>query len=233
MPVSGTGRPRVDDELILRAILYRLRQGCTWRALSIFAPYSTIYGRWKQWCDSGLWDKLLEQLTQGAKGKLWAIDSTCVKVHKHGMGGRQYIDNQCIGKTKGGQNTKIHALVDGKGRPLRLILSPGNRNDIIYAPKLVEGQTDRHILADKAYDCDEFRDLLKQLGLTACIPPRENRKNPATFHKGHYKRRHKVENAFQRLKELRAIATRYEKKAARFIALTTLATITIWIKADF
>ncbi len=218
------------DELILRALLYRLRQGCTWRALSIFAPYSTIYGRWKQWCQGGVWDQLLELLSRGAKGKLWAIDSTCIKVHKHGTGARQSPEGQCIGKTKGGQNTKVHALVDGQGRALKLILSPGNRNDILYAPELVEGQTNRHILADKAYDCDEFRRLLANLGLTPCIPPKANRKKPAQFHKGHYKHRRHVENAFQRLKELRAVATRFEKYAERFRDITTLDAITMWLK---
>ena len=97
------------------------------------------------------------------------------------------------------------------------------------APDLVEGQTNCYILADKAYDSDSFRDLLGELGLTACIPPKANRKNPESYHKGYYKKRHHVENYFQRIKEHRAVSTRYEKLDERFLGLVTLASIKLWL----
>ena len=171
MPPSGTGRPATSDELIIRALLYRLRQGSTWRALSIFAPHTTIYTRWKKWCETGVWEKILSQLARAGKGKLWSIDGSCIKVHKHGFGGVGGIENQLIGKTKGGWNTKVHALVDINGMPIRILLGAGNRHDILSAPELVKGETGRHILADKAYDSDEFRRLLREQGLADCIPP--------------------------------------------------------------
>lgn len=171
----------------------------------------------------------MEEVSQKAAGKLWAIDSTCVKVHKHGTGGVGGPEKQGIGDTRGGRNTKVHALVDNKARPVRLLLTPGNRHDIIGAPSLVAGQTDRTILADKAYDTDNFRLLLQELGLRACIPPRAGRTEPASYHSGFYRKRHTVENFFQRIKELRAIATRYEKLAERFLDLVTLAALTVWL----
>lgn len=225
---TAGGRPEVAVEIVLQALLFRLREGCSWRALSIFAPHTTIYTRWKRWCEAGIWEKILQQLSSRAKGKLWAIDSTCAKAHKHAFGGPQGAQIQQIGKSKGGANTKIHALVDTRGRAVRLILSPGNRNDGLMAPDLVTGITDRTILADKAYDSDRFRELLTQRGLNACIPPKSNRTNPANYHKGHYKHRHHVENFFQRIKEMRAIATRYEKLAPRFLSLVMLAAICNW-----
>jgi transposase len=228
---SKGGRPRVKDEVILLAVLYRLREGCSWRALSIFAPFSTIYTRWRRWNDDGDWTRVLEALATGAAGQLWAIDSTCCKVHKHAAGGPEGSEAQSIGSTKGGSNTKIHALVDARGMPVRLLLSAGNRNDINLAPGLVEGLDSRWILADKAYDCDWFRLLLKELGLKACIPPKSGRNHPATYHSGFYKKRHHVENFFQRIKEYRAIATRYEKLAHCFLGLATLAAIMIWLKS--
>lgn len=224
------GRPQVDCELILLAILYRMREGCSWRALSIFAPHTTIYTRWKAWCESDVWEKILAALADSAFGKLWAIDSTCAKVHKHGFGGPQGPEAQCIGKSKGGANTKIHALVDARGRAVRILLGAGNRHDIITAPELVAGQNSRTILADKAYGSAEFRELLQAQGLQACIPPKANESNPASYHKGHYKKRHHVENFFQRIKEARAIATRFEKLATRFLDLVKLATICDWLK---
>lgn len=206
-----------------------MREGCTWRALSIFAPPSTIYTRWKQWCEAGVWDQVLEKLAEQAKGKLWAIDSTSVKIHKHGFGAMKVAGFQEIGSSRGGSNTKVHALVDNQGRPIRLSLTAGQRHDLTAAPDLVEGCTERTILADKAYDSDEFRRTLDGLGLKACIPPKANRKFPAAFNKGFYKKRHRVENFFQRIKEKRVIATRYEKLASRFLALVCLAAICIWL----
>ena len=214
---------------MLHALLYRLRQGCSWRALCIFAPFTTIYTRWKQWCEAGVWAAILERLASKGTGRLWAIDSTCIKVHKHGTGGPGGPENQGIGDTRGGRNTKVHALVDGKARPVRLLLTAGHRHDLISAPDLVAGQSDRTILADKAYDSDGFRKLLDELGLRACIPPKGNRVDPPSYHSGYYRKRHTVENFFQRIKEFRAIATRYEKLAERFLNLTTLAAITVWL----
>ncbi|MDF2375987.1 MAG: IS5 family transposase, partial [Verrucomicrobiales bacterium] len=151
---------------------FRLREGCSWRALSTFAPSTTIYTRWKSWCETGVWDRILDALAETASGKLRAIDSSCAKVHKHAFGGMQGPEFQCIGKTKGSANTKIHALVDNQGRSVRILPGAGNRHDSIAAPELVEGQTSRTIPADKAYGSAIFRALLESLGLKACIPPK-------------------------------------------------------------
>ncbi len=121
-------------------------------------------------------------------------------------------------------------MVDTHGRPLRLILSAGNRHDVLSAPGLVEGCTQRTILADKAYDSKALRARLAELGLKDCIPPRANRKDQAGHHRGHYRRRHQVENFFQRIKEKRAIATRYEKLASRYLSLVTLAALCEWLR---
>ena len=223
------GRPRVDDKIILHALLYRLRQSCTWRALNMFAPFTTIYGRWKEWCESGVWDRILAHFAGDASGLLWAIDSSCAKVHKHAFGGTGGPEKQGIGQTRGGANSKIHALVDAKARPVRLLLSPGNRSDIIYAPDLVEDVYDRTILADKAYDSDEFRALLAAFGLGCCIPPKSNRVDPPPYNRIQYKKRHRVENCFQRLKEYRAIAMRLEKLGSRYMGFVTLVSILIWL----
>ena len=195
----------------------------------MFAPHTTIYTRWKQWCESGLWDDILDALSSLAEGKLWAIDSTSCKVHKHAHGAPRSTGSQCIGTSRGGSNTKIHALVDTHGNAVRLSLTAGNAHDLTAATELVDGASSRTILADKAYDSDAFRTHLQGMGLEACIPPKSNRIDPARFHRGHYKRRHKVENFFQRIKEMRAIATRYEKLASRYLCLTKLAAICCWI----
>jgi transposase len=85
---------------------------------------------------------------------------------------------QEIGSSRGGSNTKVHALVDNQGRPIRLSLTAGQRHDLTAAPDLVEGCTERTILADKAYDSDEFRRTLDGLGLKASIKQRFLKKTP-------------------------------------------------------
>ena len=120
-------------------------------------------------------------------------------------------------------------MVDSKGRPIRILLSSGTAHDSLFAKDLVEGQHGRTILADKAYDTDAFRLFLEEQGLKACIPPKSNRKQPSKYHKGFYKHRRRVENYFQKTKELRAIATRYEKLDCRFLSLCYIAAIYSWI----
>lgn len=181
----------------------------------------------------GIWSEIHARIATapGAlKGKLWGVDSTSIKVHKHAFGGPGGAENQLIGRSRGGPNTKIHALVDGKGRMLRLLGTSGNRHDITAAFDLVDGFSDAIILADKAYDSDEYRHFLEDCGLKACIPPKANRIAAFSYNKAHYKRRHLVENFFQRIKEKRAIGTRYEKLAARFYDLVLLASIYDWLQ---
>jgi transposase len=86
------------------------------------------------------------------------------------------------------------------------------------------------LIADKGYDADKrVRAVLAAAGKTAVIPPRRNRKSPACYDKELYKKRHRIENFFSRLKDFRAIATRYEKSARNFLAGIYLAAAIIWL----
>ncbi len=86
------------------------------------------------------------------------------------------------------------------------------------------------LIADKGYDADRrVRAVLAAAGKTAVIPPRRNRKSPASYDKELYKKRHLIENFFSRLKDFRALATRYEKTAQNFLAGVYLAAAIIWL----
>ncbi len=86
------------------------------------------------------------------------------------------------------------------------------------------------LLADKAYDADErVRQKLEVKGCMAVIPPKSNRKTPSDYDKDIYKERHLIENFFARLKQYRAIATRYDKTALNFLGAIYLAAIVIWL----
>ena len=86
------------------------------------------------------------------------------------------------------------------------------------------------LLADKAYDADErVLDLLQNAGMTPVIPPKSNRKEQRDYDKELYKARHLIENFFCKLKQYRAIATRYDKTARNFISAIYLASAVIWL----
>ena len=98
-----------------------------------------------------------------------------------------------IGRTKGGLNSKLHAVCDGEGRPVRLLLTEGQKSDHKGAATLLADlPSATEMLGDKGYDSDAYRAALVKRGITPCIPPRAKRKNPATYSKALYKQRHKV-----------------------------------------
>ena len=139
-------------------------------------------------------------------------------------------EDQAIGRSKGGLSTKIHALVDALGNPLAFLLTPGQRHDLVGADALLPQMTADLLLADKAYDADErvIRPLA-EAGKTAVIPPRQNRTAQRDFDKDLYQARHLIENFFCKLKQFRAIATRYDKTARNFLAAVHLTAATIWL----
>lgn len=86
------------------------------------------------------------------------------------------------------------------------------------------------MLADKGYDSDAFVAVIKGNGATAVIPPRSNRKTPRDYDKDIYKERNLVERLFQKLKEYRRVATRYERLALNYMTMLNLASTLIWLK---
>ena len=86
------------------------------------------------------------------------------------------------------------------------------------------------LIGDKGYDADRrVRAVLAAAGKTAVIPPRRNRRNPTSYDKELYKKRHHIENFFGRLKDYRAIATRFEKTARNFLSGIYLAAAILWL----
>jgi transposase len=121
-------------------------------------------------------------------------------------------------------STKIHAVVDGLGNPTALTLTPGQAYDLDGADALLPGITASTIIADKAYDADA-RMIIPALaaGMAIVIPPKRNRRIKRAYDKHVYRSRHLIENFFAKLKQFRAIATRYDKTARNFLAAVQLA----------
>lgn len=215
---------------MVEAMIFILRSGCPWRDLpGVFGPWSSVYTRWSRWAAAGLWAAILDQLAEGAEGELRHLDASHIKVHQDASNPAGGQRNQGFGRTKGGLNTKVTAMVDGRGRAVQLTIAPGNRNDAVAVEEIAL-PSEKTIVADKGYDSDAFRERIKKAGSQPCIPPRAGRRAPAKYHRGHYRKRHRVENFFQRIKRKRRIGTRYEKLDVTFFAFVTLAAVLDWLK---
>jgi transposase len=127
-------------------------------------------------------------------------------------------------------STKIHATVDALGNPTGFFLTPGQASDLEGADVLLPTLAAPIVIADKGYDADErVLQALEQAGKTAVIPPKANRKNQRDYDKNLYQARHLIENFFCKLKQFRALATRYDKTARNFLAAVYLAAATVWL----
>lgn len=137
-----------------------------------------------------------------------------------------------MGRSRGGLTTKIHAVVNEHGLPLRFLLTEGQASDAPPCHILLQNlQPSQVVLADKAYDADWIREMIYDQGAIACIPLKSNRKRHFEFDKKLYKQRNLVERFFGRLKKsFRSIATRYDKYSTNFLAMIKLASTRLWIE---
>jgi transposase len=126
-------------------------------------------------------------------------------------------------------STKIHALVDALGNPLRFILTPGQVNDITQAEKLIAELPADHVLADKGYDSKALRETILNQGAVPVIPPRKTSPQmPCDF--ALYCERNLVERFFLKIKHFRRIATRYDQTPRAFLSILCLISAFIWTK---
>ena len=137
-----------------------------------------------------------------------------------------------MGRSRGGLSTKIHALVDADGLPIRLSLTPGQTSDVQGAEVLLNDlRCNAVVLGDKGYDADWIRAKIEAQDAAPNIPDKSNRKILHCFSKTLYRERNKVERFFNKIKHFRRIATRYEKLGDNFLAMVKLAAIRIWLRS--
>ncbi len=136
-----------------------------------------------------------------------------------------------MGRSRGGLTTKIHAVVDANGNPIALKLSEGQAHDGRSAADLLDSVKAGHVLlADRGYDSDALRAAMAERGAWANIKPMPNRVNVPAFSAWLYRWRNLVERFFSKLKHFRAVATRFEKHDANYLALIKLAASRIWMR---
>ncbi|ERU20964.1 MULTISPECIES: IS5 family transposase, partial [Brucella] len=138
----------------------------------------------------------------------------------------------CIGRSRGGLTTKLHAVVDAIGLPLRIKPTPGHYGDCPQASSLLSGLKGvGHVIADAAYDADHLRAFIaSNLKATAQIKANPTRSSAPTIDWRLYKERHQIECFFNKLKRYRRIALRCEKTLTAFVGFVHLACAMIWLR---
>ena len=125
--------------------------------------------------------------------------------------------------------TKIHLLCDALGRPLRFLLTGGERADCQSAPALLQSCPGKAVIADRGYDTNSIRALIAAAKMQAVIPSKSNRREPIPHDRTLYKQRNRIERCFGLLKRYRRIATRFDRNDSHFAAFIYLASSLLWL----
>jgi transposase len=231
MHETGRVYKKTEHRKTMEGILYRMRVGCPWRDLpDYFGDWSAVFRRFNLWSKKGIMVKLYKALIDEPDTEWEFIDGSIVKAHQHSTGAAT-TDPESIGKSRGGNTTKIHMAVDSYGLPIDFILSGGEVHDSQKAIELIEKLPIAEVLtADKGYDSEEIREKIREKGMRPNIPRRKNSKTDNTdIDWCLYKYRHLVENVFARIKHYRAVATRYDKLDRNYCSVVALACSMIWL----
>ncbi|WP_245320390.1 IS5 family transposase [Bradyrhizobium lablabi] len=169
LPNKPRGIPRVNDRRVLNGIFWILRSGAPWRARGVWSVHhllQPICSVAVGWC--------LEPHHRGTcrcpDAAVQMIDTSVVRVHQHGACITRN-QRQSMGRSRGGLTSKIHAVVDSNGLPVRLALSRGEVHDVRLVGKLLSRlKSGSTLLADRGYDADWIRELAMKKGAWANIP---------------------------------------------------------------
>jgi transposase len=238
-----TGRPANDHRTVLGGIIWILRTGAPWRDLpGRFGSWKTVSSRFYRWRRAGVWHRVLAELQRqaDADGRLgWSlhfVDSTVVRAHQHAAGARgRDPEAEALGRSRGGFSTKLHLRAERGGKPMVLVLTGGERHEQPVLPTLMErGAVKRPgrgrprvrpdtVAGDKAYSSAKVRRYLRGRRIAAVIPTKSDQAPQPAFDRAAYRERNVVERLINRLKRYRRVATRYEKRAANYLAMVTIA----------
>ena len=137
-----------------------------------------------------------------------------------------------MGRSRGGLTSKIHAVVDMNGLPVRLGLTAGEAHDNRLAFSLLSRlRSGSMLLADRGFDANWIKAFVNERNSWANVPPRCSRREPICFSPHLYRARNLVERFFNKIKQCRQVATRYDKLAANYLAFIQLASIRLWLRA--
>jgi len=216
---------------MVEGMLHRMRVGCPWRDLPAeFGCWNSIYQKFNRWSSKNKLMNIFKSLVQDPDLEWEFIDGSLVKAHQHSSGAAGQED-QAIGKSVAGNTTKIHMVVESCGFPIAFEITGGEVHDCKIAPDFIEKlPCSDYVIADKGYDSEDLRDMIRKKSSIPVIPRKSNsKKGNFDMDWSLYKLRHLVENIFARLKHFRAIATRYDKLKRNYESMLAMACGYIWL----
>ena len=146
-----------------------------------------------------------------------------------------------MGRSQGGFSTKVHLRVEGSGKPITILLTPGEQHEsTVFAQLLEQGAVKRRgqgrpkvrpkrVVGDKGYSSRKIRAYLRRRGIRYTIPRKQNERRTGPFDRAIYRLRNRVERLINRLKQFRRLATRYEKRAENYHAMWVIAATLLWL----
>jgi transposase len=250
------GHPYKDHRTVIDGILWILHTGAPWRDLpEDFGPWSSVFGRFNRWRQSGLWDDLLTALharadaAGGIDWEMFCVDGSVVRAHKAAAGAEKKsagLDGEPadpgLGRSQGGFGSKVHVVCDGQGRPLGVVLTPGQRHESTVFERVMDTvavpqaraparRRPRRAAGDKAYSNRRIRAWLRRRGIGVVIPTKKDQRR-RRFDKVRYQGRNVVERLIAWLKERRRLATRFEKLAVNFLAMLKVGMVLWFLKKE-
>jgi len=223
------GRPAKPHRPVVEAMIWVLRTGAPWRDLPpAYGPWKSVHTRFSRWSKSGVLQRLLEGLAKECDDEGYLIDATIVRAHQDASGGAKKGGAQPIGRSRGGPSTKLHAVVDALGNPVRFVLTPGQAHEMRVASELLGEIHDAYVVGDSAYRSKRLVEELRGRGCQVVIPSQPTHLY-RTFDGHMYRERRLVENFFQRIKRFRRIAMRFDKLACNYMAFVVLASVLVWL----
>src|SRR3954465_9979573 len=232
---SSGGRPPRDHRRVLDAILWVTRTGSPWRDLPDEpGHWNSVFRQYRRWTEAGVWDVILAAFvdSEASDNMIQMIDSTIARAPNHAAGGRGGTHPNGLGRSRGGFTTKLHARSNAEGLAIGFAVTPGQAHDATgYDDLMDDGAPDPEtMIGDKGYDSDPIRDDLEERGAEPVIPTKANRKVQRPVDRKTYSLRNRIERFFNKIKNSRRVATRYDKLASSFLGFVQLATIRIWIR---
>ena len=226
----------------MSVLLWVLRTGAPWRDRP---------ERFRRWTGGGVWARVLAGLQReaDAAGRRDAetqfVDGAVVRAHQHAAGAAGGQEHQALGRSRGGSPTQLHLRAEGGGKPLAFVVSGGERHESRCVEALrtagrvrraVQGRPrgrPERLVGDKGYSYPTVRRLLARRHIRAVIPRRRDQRpgdgRHGQFDSEAYRARNRVERLVSRLKQHRRVATRYEKRAAHYLGMVTVAAVLLWL----
>jgi transposase len=229
-----------DNRLFIDAVLWIAKTGAPWRDLpQRFGNWNSVWRRFDRWARKGIWQRVFG-LLQDPDLEWLILDSTIIRAHPHAAGAKKRSDGsggqaeQALGRSRGGFGTKIHAAVSGLMLPVVLFVTAGQEADVSHAKALLEkvpkGADVQAVIADKGYDSKAVVAAIEARGAEAVIPTLSSRKEQREIDKDRYKDRNLGERFWNKVKQFRRVATRYEKTARNFLAFVQVAAIMVLLR---